>query len=300
MRYKMAISALSKRLGALTVALLVVSTIVGHASRLEHVRAGRDNAPAALSDNQTPVSADRLALVVGTYGYPDADIPPVQVRRDAEALSRVLRKDGFAVDLVENATRADMIRAIERLKERVRPHSIVFLYFGGYGVQSGDQDYMVPVDAKIWRERDVRQQGVSLERTLSDLRQGGAIIRIAVVDASRRNPFERRFRSYSHGLKLLQLSENALVLTSSGPDQVVEDSDTAESPFMAALVHEMESSAHPIKQIFEDTRRAVAARTGNQQVPTVSSTLREAVNLGWPPIEAPISSVAEPENRRRG
>jgi hypothetical protein len=60
-------------------------------------------------------------------------------------------------------------------------------------VQSGNQDYMVPVDAKIWRESDVRLQGLSLERALSDLRQAGAMIRIAVVDASRRNPFERRF-----------------------------------------------------------------------------------------------------------
>jgi hypothetical protein len=74
------------------------------------------------------------------------------VRRDAEALANVLRKDSFVVDLVENATHADMITAIERLKTRVRPNSIVLLYFGGYGVQSRDQDYMIPEDAKIWRE----------------------------------------------------------------------------------------------------------------------------------------------------
>lgn len=298
----MAISASSKRLGVLTVALLVLSTALCQATRLEHRRAAHEAAPVALSDIQTPVSTDRLALVVGNYGYPDADVPPVQVRRDAEALARILRRDGFSVDLVENATRADMIRAIEHLKARVRPNSVVFLYFdfGGYGVQSGDQDYMVPVDAKIWRENDVRQQGLSLDRALSDLREAGAIIQIAVVDASRPNPFERRFRLYSHGLAPLQIGEKALVLTSSAPGQVMEDSDTAESPFMAALVHGMESSTRPVQQIFEDTQSAVAARTENQQMPTVSSTLREDVTLGPPPTAAPVSSADKPESRPRG
>jgi hypothetical protein len=123
----MAATALSKRVGALTVTLLVLSTVLCQATRLEHAHAGREGAPTALSDSQTPVSADRLALVVGNYEYPDADIPPVQVQRDAEALARILRKDGFSVDLVENATRSDMIRAIEFLKARVRRNSIVFL-----------------------------------------------------------------------------------------------------------------------------------------------------------------------------
>jgi len=84
-----------------------------------------------------------------------------------------------------------------------------------------------------------------------------------------------------------QIRKNALVLTLSAPDQVIEDFDTDESPFMAAMVREIESSAQSIQQIFEDTRAALAARTENRQLPTVSSTLREAATLESPPTGAP-------------
>jgi len=135
---------------------------------------------------------------------------------------------------------------------------------------------------------------------LSDLKESGARIQIAVIDASRRNPYERRFRSYSHGLSLIQTTGDAIVLNSTAPDQVVDDFDADDSPFMVALIHEMDSSPHPINQVFEDTRAAVAARTENRQLPTLSSTLREAVTLDSPPSETPISSATPAENRRRG
>jgi uncharacterized caspase-like protein len=135
---------------------------------------------------------------------------------------------------------------------------------------------------------------------LSDLKESGARIRIAAIDASRRNPYERRFRSYSHGLSLIQTTGDAIVLNSTAPDQVVDDFDADDSPFMVALIHEMDSSPHPINQVFEDTRAAVAARTENRQLPALSSTLREAVTLDSPPSETPISSATPAENRRRG
>jgi hypothetical protein len=87
----MARSALSKPLGALAVALLLLSTVLCQAARFEYVRAERAATPAKLSDNQTRIPTNRLALVVGNYSYPDSDVPPVQVRRDAEALAHILQ-----------------------------------------------------------------------------------------------------------------------------------------------------------------------------------------------------------------
>jgi uncharacterized caspase-like protein len=174
----------------------------------------------------------------------------------------------------------------------------VLLYFGGYGVQSDGQNYMIPVDAKIWGERDVRRDGVSVDRLLSELKDSGARIRLAVIDASRRNPYERRFRSYSHGLASIQATANALVLTSAAPDQVVDDRDGPHSPMMTALLKEMNSSTRPIQGIFEDTRAAVAATTQNRQLPAVSSTLIEDVNLGPALSSTPVSSADTAPSRR--
>src|SRR6202453_3795071 len=105
----------------------------------------------------------RIALVIGNGHYPDANSPLTQPINDARALTASLRRDGFDVDVVEDATRDDMGRAIERLRSKIRPDSVVMLFFGGYGVQVGRESYMIPVDAAIWKESDVRRDGLSIE-----------------------------------------------------------------------------------------------------------------------------------------
>jgi uncharacterized caspase-like protein len=271
-----------RALVAVAVLLGLLSTCLAEAIRVEKLHS-RPVIASNLSHEPARQSAERLALVIGNSAYPDADAPLSQTASDAEALANVLRKDGFVVDVVENATHAEMTRAIDRLKSRVGPGSIVLLYFGGYGVQSDGQNYMIPVDAKIWGERDVRRDGVSADRLLSELKDSGARIRLAVIDASRRNPYERRFRGYSHGLAPIQAPANALVLTSAAPDQVVDDRDASHSLLMTALLKEMNSPTRSIQEIFADTRATVAATTQNRQIPSVSSALIADAQLAAAP-----------------
>src|SRR4030088_893378 len=79
----------------------------------------------------------RIALVIGNGHYPDATSPLTQPINDARALTEALRRDGFDVDVVEDASKDDMVRAVDRLKSKIRPESVVMLFFGGYGVQVG-------------------------------------------------------------------------------------------------------------------------------------------------------------------
>ena len=58
----------------------------------------------------------------------------------------------------------------------------------------------------------------SIEQVLDAMKQQGVKARLVVIDASRRNPYERRFRAFSHGLAPISAPENALVLNvSSSP-----------------------------------------------------------------------------------
>src|ERR1043165_8230565 len=125
----------------------------------------RMDAASAVSTEQGGAAAkktSRLALVIGNGHYPDAGDPLVQPINDARELSRALRHDGFDVDVIEDASRDDMIRAVDRLKGRITPDSVVMLFFGGYGVQAGRESFMIPVDATIWKEADVRRSGDSV------------------------------------------------------------------------------------------------------------------------------------------
>jgi uncharacterized caspase-like protein len=240
-----------------------------------------DAAKALTTEQDSAVTshASRLALVIGNGHYPDASAPLTQPINDARALAAALRHDGFEVDMVEDASRDDMTRAVARLKSRIRPDSTVMLFFGGYGVQSGRESYMIPVDAAIWREGDVRRQGVSVESVLDAMKQQGARAKLVVVDASRRNPYERRFRAFSHGLAPISAPDNALILSSAMPGQVVHDSRGQYSVLMTELLDNLGGKTG-IEAAFNNTRAAIARSSEGEQVPAVSSSLLEDVNFG--------------------
>ena len=224
--------------------------------------------------------AQRIALVIGNGHYPDANAPLTQPINDARALTAALRGNGFDVDVVEDASRDDMNRAVDRLKSRIKPDSVVMLFFGGYGVQVGRESYMIPVDAAIWRESDVRRQGFSVESVLDVMKAQGARAKLVVIDASRRNPYERRFRAFSHGLAPIAAPDNALILTSATPDKVAEDSENPHSVLMSELLTNLTAeSASGAETVFNNTRIAITRASDGEQVPSVSSSLQEDVSL---------------------
>src|SRR3984893_2219508 len=222
----------------------------------------------------------RLALVIGNGNYPDANAPLAQPINDARALTAALRRNGFDVDVVEDAGKDDMNRAIGRLKSKIRHDSVVMLFFGGYGVQVGRESYMIPVDAVIWKEADVRRDGFSIEQVLDVMKEQGARAKLVVVDASRRNPYERRFRKYSHGLAPITAPDNALILTSATPGKVADDSTGQYSVLMTELLNNLNAQAGGIETVFNKTRAAISRASEGEQVPSVSSSLSEDVSFG--------------------
>jgi superoxide dismutase len=133
------------------------------------------------------------------------------------------------------------------MKSKIRPDSVVMLFFGGYGVQVGRESYMIPVDAVIWKEADVRREGISIEQVLEVMKEQGARAKLVVVDASRRNPYERRFRTFSHGLAPINAPHNALILTSATPGKVAYDSKGQYSLLMAELLGNLNALNDDIK-----------------------------------------------------
>jgi uncharacterized caspase-like protein len=224
-------------------------------------------------------SAIQLALIIGNGHYPDAAEPLNQPINDASGLADAMRRHGFDVDVVEDATKADMARAVERLKSRIRPGSVVMLCFGGYGVQSGHESYMIPTDATIWKESDVRHEGMSVETVLDVMKERGARAKLVVLDASRRNPYERRFRSYSHGLAPINAPNNALIISSNTPGKVADDMKGEHSVLVTELLNELNVQVSA-EGVFNKTRVAVSRVSNGEQMPSVSSSLLDDVRFG--------------------
>jgi uncharacterized caspase-like protein len=271
---------ISRRSVAIATALVgMVSLAIGAHAALNKRSLDAAKAIATEQNSDSSKKASRLALVIGNGHYPDASAPLAQPINDAHGLSAALRGNGFDVDVVEDATKDDMARAIGRLKSKIGPDTVVMLFFGGYGVQVGRESYMIPVDAAIWKEADVRRDGVSVESVLDAIKEQGAKAKLVVLDASRRNPYERRFRSFSHGLAPISPPENTIVLSAATPGKVADDSKGQYSVLVAELLNNLTAQAGA-ESAFNKTRVAISRASEGEQVPSVSSSLLEDIRIG--------------------
>jgi len=220
-------------------------------------------------------AADRFALVIGNAKYPDAEAPLKEPINDARDIAEELKRDGFNVEVGENLTGDAMRRAFDKLYGRIKPGSVALVFFSGFGVQSSRQSYMIPVDAQIWTEADVRRDGFSLETVLGEINSRGAGVKIALIDASRRNPFERRFRSFSAGLAPVIAPNGTLVMYSAALSSVISDNGGDHSLFVQELLKEIRVPDLMAEETLNRTRVGVTRASRSEQVPWISSSLAE-------------------------
>jgi Tfp pilus assembly protein PilF len=221
------------------------------------------------------IQADRFALVIGNAKYPDADAPLKEPINDARDVADELKRDGFNVEIGENLTGDAMRRAFDRLYGKVKPGSVVLIFFSGFGIQAARQSYMIPVDAQIWTEPDVRRDGFSLEAVLSEINNRGAGVKIALLDASRRNPFERRFRSFSAGLAPVIAPNGTLVMYSAALGSVISDNGSDHSLFVQELLKEIRVPDLMAEETLNRTRVGVTRASRSEQMPWISSSLAD-------------------------
>jgi len=252
--------------------------------------------PSMAADNR----ADRFALVIGNAKYPDAEAPLKEPINDAREVADELKRDGFSVEVGENLTGEAMRRAFDKLYARIKPGSVALIFFSGFGVQSGRQSYMIPVDAQIWTEPDVRRDGFSLESVLGEINGRGAGVKIALIDASRRNPFERRFRSFSAGLAPVIAPNGTLVMYSAALSSVISDNGGDHSLFVQELLKEIRVPDLMAEETLNRTRVGVTRASRSEQVPWISSSLAEDFSFipgsggSRPSTSGPVATLPPP------
>jgi formylglycine-generating enzyme required for sulfatase activity len=230
----------------------------------------------ALSQQRTA----RVALVIGNANYPDASTPLSTTIRDARTVGDELRRSDFEVDLKENLGKEEMQRAIEAFTGKIRTGMTALFYFSGYGIQVARQTYLIPVNVQVWAEPDVRRDGISVEGLLAEMHRKGAKVKIVILDAARRNPFERRFRAVPGGLATLDMPEGTLAMYSAAPGKLLNDGTGANNLFVSELMKEIRSPNLTAEEVFNRTRIGVSRASNNEQIPWVASSLLEDFYFG--------------------
>jgi formylglycine-generating enzyme required for sulfatase activity len=238
--------------------------------------------------------AARVALVIGNDSYPDASTPLSTTIKDARTLAEEFRRSEFEVDLKENVGKEDMQRAVDAFTGKIRSGTVALFYFSGYGIQVARQTYLIPVNAQVWTEAEVRRDGVSVDALLAEMNRKGAKVKIIILDAARRNPFERRFRASAAGLAALDAPDGTLALYSAAPGKVINDGTGANSLFVSELIKELRSPNLTAEEVFNRARIGVSRASNNEQVPWVASSLLEEFYFGSsrPVATAPAATPA--------
>jgi Caspase domain/PAN domain len=222
---------------------------------------------------------NQVALIIGNTNYPDASAPITAAVKDARSVATELRHDNFDVDIKENVGKADMQRAIDAFIGRIRGGSVALLYFSGFGIQVARLNYLVPIDAQIWSEDDAKRDGISLDAIMAEMNRRGARVKIVIIDASRRNPFERRFRSVAAGLSALDAPQDTLAMYAAAPGAVITDGTGDNSLFASELLRQLRTPNLTAEEVFNRTRLGVSRTSNNEQVPWVASSLIEAYSF---------------------
>jgi formylglycine-generating enzyme required for sulfatase activity len=243
---------------------------------------------------QNPIGAGRrFALLIANSRYPDAQAALPTIAKDGRLLAEELRRGDFDVDLRENLRREDVQATLDAFYAKLNAGAAALIYFGGYGIQVERQSYLIPVNAQIWSETEVRRDGISLDGILGELNRRGVRVKIAVIDAARQNPFERRFRASSAGLAPVDAPEGSLVLFSAPPGKVVREDDGEVSLFVGELGKELRAPNITAEEAFAHTRIGVARASKAERVPWISSSLIEEFRFAGGQADGPPSGAAD-------
>jgi Caspase domain len=230
----------------------------------------------------------RLALVIGDSSY--MSLPKLaNPVRDASAVADLLRKMGFSVKLVKDATEADLRREVRKFANESEKADIAFVYYAGHGAQVGGENYVLPVDISIPQtESDIQLTGLKVDDLVNSIR---AKTKIVFLDACRDNPalFKNLVKgrgSYAKGLAPASASNiqqgkvggGIFIAYATDSGSVALDGDGEHSPFAQALLRNLQKPIS-IDDMFSLVTREVRLVTKNAQRPYKYASLENIVCL---------------------
>ena len=244
--------------------------------------------PAALFAQQREPAPPKFALVIGNgaYTYLASLANPVN---DANDVAAVLGELGFSVDKVINGSLEHMETAIERLASRLSASkgAYGFIFYAGHGVQLNGENYLIPVNANIKSDHDLRIRSVSVQYMLGELNDAKNSLNVVVLDACRDNPFGWS-RNAGRGLAIIsdQPADSIIVFaTSSG--KTASDGDGRNGLFTSQLLPNLKMHDLDVNEVFKRTSADVQKVSNRQQTPNIQLQFFGTAYLGNPPAVQP-------------
>ncbi|MFC6639724.1 caspase family protein [Sulfitobacter sediminilitoris] len=225
----------------------------------------------------TAAEARRVALVIGNSDYSHATMLP-NPANDARDIATAFTSLDYQVELVEDATRADLLDALRGFRTRSIGAEHAIIYYAGHGVEIDRQNFVIPVDAELKADIDVEYEAVPLQLLVAAT-SGARGLQLVVLDACRDNPFLAQMtrtlstRSIGRGLAIYEPEGNSLVAYSAREGTVALDGTGENSPYAMAFLSALQRPGLEIGHFFRQVRDAVIRQTNGQQEPFLYGSL---------------------------
>ncbi len=118
----------------------------------------------------------RVALVVGNSTY--THIGRLPNPGDAVDMSAALRRLGFEVTTELDADRVELTEALRAFTRQSAGADVLLVFYAGHGIEMDGVNYLVPVDARLERDVDVRFETVTVDDLL--VSTTGASLRLVI------------------------------------------------------------------------------------------------------------------------
>lgn len=223
----------------------------------------------------------RVALVIGNSAYVNAN-PLANPANDASDMAAKLENLGFEVTLGLDLDKQSFDAKVRAFSGTLENADAALLFYAGHGLQIGGRNFLVPIDAKLERERDVEFETVSLDFVLKQMELNReAKTNIVLLDACRNNPLARnlarsmgtRSTSLGSGLAEAFAGVGTFISYSTQPGNVALDGQGRNSPFASALLKHSSAPGRSLTSVMIDVRKDVVAATDGKQVPWDHSAL---------------------------
>jgi hypothetical protein len=246
----------------------------------------------------SPALADgkRVALVIGNSTYRSVPTLP-NPANDAADIAAALNRLGFAVTLVTNASFDQMRRGLIALGRDAAGADMAAVFFAGHGMEISGENWLIPVDAELKKDTDAANEAVSLRSVILQV-SNTTSLGLVILDACRNNPFVAKMSrslalraAIGGGLGRIEPVGNVLVAYAARDGTTALDGDGRNSPFTAALLHNIETPGVEVTFILRNVRDDVMEATRNEQQPFVYGSLsRRAIYLTGQPSPAGLST----------
>jgi uncharacterized caspase-like protein len=237
----------------------------------------------------------RVALVIGNGAY--RNVPALtNPTNDASDVAASLKRSGFDVISETDLDQNGMQDAFIRFARGAQGADVALFYYSGHALQFAGVNYLVPVDAIVRDEVDLRRMARA-DDILADLQQAKNL-RILVLDACRDNPFAENLKrsaaqsravGVGRGLAKMESPEGTIISYATQAGRTADDGDGRNSPYTYSFLKHIQDKDN-ITAVFQAISAGVYEQTKGSQTPELSLSFFGEFYLNGKSEKATITS----------